>query len=91
MVEQSKQDPEVEFLLEKIPIIFIPYVNIDGVRYYSSVSEREGDEIRKNMNGAGESKCKMVYERGVDINRNFDFNYGTIHTSENPCGEEYRG
>lgn len=35
------------------------------------------------MNGADDknSKCSNIWDRGVDINRNFDYNYGTISTS----------
>ena len=46
-------------------------------------------QIRKNMNTKG-----VVCNRGspgVDINRNFPANFGTINESKYHCGEEYHG
>ena len=42
------------------------------------------------MNFQTSKNCKR-FLKGVDINRNFDYNYGTIPTSKNPCSIEYRG
>lgn len=43
-----------------------------------------------NFNNFQNINCK-VWEKGVDINRNFDYNYGIIQSSEKLCGEQYRG
>ena len=41
--------------------------------------------MRKNMNYKNAKKCSKIVDNGVDINRNFDYNYGTISTSKDPC------
>lgn len=41
---------------------------------------------RKNRRLNEGSTC-----RGVDLNRNFDVNFGGVGTSGSPCGETYRG
>ena len=43
------------------------------------------------MNFANSIDCKYDWQKGVDINRNFAYNYGTQPTSLKPCKEEYRG
>lgn len=32
-----------------------------------------------------------MYQKGVDVNRNFDYKFGTMKNSSVACGEEFRG
>lgn len=76
----------------------MPYINIDSVLYVQSIL-KEGKakekiiQYRKNMNFEDyrPNTCHQMYMKGVDINRNFDFNYGMLQTSRDLCGEEYHG
>ena len=77
-------------MLDNGVVWFLPYTNIDGVLFHEEPNNQKL-EVRKNMNHQNGKKCKKTIDKGVDINRNFDYNYGTINTSKNPCSVEYRG
>lgn len=74
-------------------IIFVPIVNLDS---HSFISESFGSESydkyknkRKNMN---DQYCpNQRGEMGVDLNRNYDFHYGSNKDDSYQCGETYRG
>jgi carboxypeptidase T len=71
-------DPEVTNWVDNINIIIIPMVNPDGISYVFT-NDRWW---RKNRNPA----C------GVDLNRNYDFNWGACDGSSDWCQDEtYRG
>lgn len=54
------------------------------------IKNKEGrDSIRKNMNINGVTCGSGI--AGVDINRNFPYDFGVIAESSYQCGEEYRG
>ncbi|CAD5123335.1 DgyrCDS11691 [Dimorphilus gyrociliatus] len=66
---------EKKYLLRYVNLFVIVLSNPDG---------REFVEKNKNY-------CWRGNRRGVDLNRNFDWNYGGIGSSDNPKDEEYRG
>jgi len=61
---------------------FVPVLNPDGYAFTHS-SDRMW---RKNRRPGARRGCE-----GVDLNRNFDWNFGGEGTSGNPCDETYRG
>jgi hypothetical protein len=79
-------DPDVTRWLEKFQIVIVPVVNVDG---HNIVTSGEDPRWRKNCrdtDGDGEVR----YSEGVDLNRNFDFNWA--HGGSGDAGSErYRG
>jgi carboxypeptidase T len=76
--------PEATALLDTREIVIVPMVNPDGhavvERGYAESRPRLLDQ-RKNTSGIN----------GTDINRNFDFLWGTAGSSTNPNSSTYRG
>jgi len=75
--------------LNKGVILFFPFVNIDGFYAYVAADGQQKNKMRKNLNG-NQSKCPYG-TAGVDINRNFPSDFGTVRESSIPCGEEFHG
>jgi hypothetical protein len=63
---------------------FVPIVNPDGFVYNQTRQPSGGGMWRKNRRSNG-----TCY--GVDLNRNYPFEWGGIGSSGNPCDETYRG
>jgi murein tripeptide amidase MpaA len=70
--------PEYEYILENVDFVFIPMANPDGYEYSHTVDRN----WNKNRRLIGRS-CY-----GVDLNRNFDFQYLPY---SDPCDEHYGG
>ena len=83
-------DPEAVYLVNEREIWFIPVVNPDGYLYNELIEPSGGGMHRKNRKDTG---CGSGTEQGVDINRNFGFNWGANDTgsSPDPCYATYRG
>ncbi|XP_058127448.1 zinc carboxypeptidase-like [Anopheles coustani] len=73
-------DPAIVELSTAYDWFFFPIVNPDGYKY-SFVGDRLW---RKNRKPYG--LC-----RGVDLNRNFDSNWGGIGSSDDPCSYDFSG
>ena len=69
---------------------FVPCVNPDGYVYNERIAPNGGGMHRKNRNDTG---CGEGTTMGVDINRNFGFNWGAndLGSSPEPCSPIYRG
>lgn len=67
-----------------VDIHVIPLLNPDGYEYSYNVDRF----WRKNRSPppTNETDCY-----GVDLNRNFDVNYGVVDSSDDPCSENYKG
>ncbi len=87
VLENYGTDKEVRTLLNSSEIYFVPCVNPDGYVYNQSTNPNGGGMWRKNrrLNSNG------TY--GVDLNRNYSFNFGLDNTgsSPTPSSETYRG
>ena len=78
-------DADVTWLLDEHQIIVIPIVNPDGRKLAEQNLLK-----RKNMNNLL-GNCTQV-SSGIDLNRNFQFLWGTVNApTEPPCGETYPG
>jgi len=86
LVDGYNVDSDITWLLRHTEIHFIVYVNPDG-RY---VAENYPNEYRrKNLNPKG--GCSST-DLGVDINRNYDFQWGNRNgASSDPCESDYHG
>lgn len=85
LCENYRVDSLASHLVDEREIYFVPIVNPDGLVYNELIRPEGGGMWRKNRseNAGG---CF-----GVDINRNYPFQWGRIGSSGNPCEDTYRG
>jgi len=83
-------DSEATYLVNERELWFIPVVNPDGYIYNELIAPNGGGMHRKNRRDTG---CGSGTEQGVDINRNYGFNWGANDTgsSPDPCYATFRG
>jgi carboxypeptidase T len=84
-------DDDVSWLLNDHLIVIVPVANPDGRRL-----AEQGLMQRKNMNTSYGGGCAnpptATNQYGVDLNRNFNFKWGTVNTPSEPkCGQTYPG
>lgn len=82
------RDADITWLVDNRDIWIIPYANPDGHIY-----AEDGINWRKNADNA-QSSCADSHPPnsfGVDLNRNYDYKWGTIGASSAPCDLTYRG
>lgn len=85
LVENIGKDPLVTSLVDRRDIYIIPMVNPDGSEFDISTSRYK--MWRKNRRGAPSgSSCA-----GVDLNRNYGYQWGTGGSSTDPCSDVYMG
>ncbi|XP_023700369.1 carboxypeptidase B2 isoform X1 [Paramormyrops kingsleyae] len=76
------QHSDITEILDKMDIYVLPVMNPDGYKY----SWIENRMWRKNRSRNVDNACV-----GTDLNRNFDANWCTKGSSDNPCDETYCG
>jgi len=79
-------DLEAAFLVNNRQIWFVPVVNPDGYCYNEELAPSGGGMWRKNRRENEASPC-----RGVDLNRNYPYEWGPVGSSADPCANTYRG
>ncbi len=86
LLENYASNTEIQYLLNNNEIYFIPCINPDGYKYNELISPLGGGMWRKN-------RSVNITDTGVDLNRNYGFNWGYDNTgsSPNPSVETYRG
>ncbi|NOZ73780.1 MAG: hypothetical protein GXO90_00125 [FCB group bacterium] len=88
LCENYGTDPEMTFLINHREIWFIPMINVDGYVYNQTQHPEGGGMHRKNRRNTG---CGNGTSRGVDLNRNFDYDWGGPGASSYPCDNTFRG
>ncbi len=90
LAESYQTDPELTYLINNREMWFIPVVNPDGYIYNEYIEPDGGGMHRKNRLDTG---CGDGTNRGVDLNRNYGYGWGSDNTgsSPNPCSATYRG
>ncbi|HEY8278646.1 MAG TPA: M14 family metallopeptidase [Bdellovibrionota bacterium] len=78
------RDGTVLRLLDTRDIFIIPMINPDGAEY--DISTGSYQMWRKNRNANGGNRCA-----GVDINRNYGFQWGTGGSSTDACSDVFMG
>lgn len=76
------------WIVDNREIWLMPFANPDG-----HIHAENGVDWRKNTNDS-ESTCQggsPPNSFGIDLNRNYDYKWGTIGASSNPCFLTYRG
>ncbi|XP_047027563.1 carboxypeptidase B [Helicoverpa zea] len=84
-IHKLVEDVTENDLLEKFDWILLPVVNPDGYKY-TFTNERFWRKTRSTNNNPLSQIC-----RGADGNRNFDFVWNSIGTSNSPCSDIYAG
>ncbi len=77
-------DPEVTALLDNRALYFIPVLNPDGYLHNQLTNPSGGGMWRKNRRNNGSSF-------GVDLNRNYSYQWGGSGSSGLPSSQTYRG
>lgn len=81
LIELADLDPRIHTLLSQIEFFVIPVVNPDGYNHSWTTARLWRKNRRDNGNGTF----------GVDLNRNWDFQWGGAGASTDPASETYRG
>ncbi len=84
LLEEYGSDPVATYLLDEREIYVVPCVNPDGYEFNRQQSPGGGGLWRKNRRNNGGS-------RGVDLNRNYPFQWGGTGSSGSGASEAYRG
>ncbi|WP_338733413.1 M14 family zinc carboxypeptidase [Mangrovimonas cancribranchiae] len=96
ILENYDSDPAIKNLVDNNELYFIPVVNPDGLRWNEVIAPSGGGLQRKNLrpntNDSG-STSSSNNNRGVDLNRNFNYFWGSAGTgsSGSPSSSGYRG
>jgi carboxypeptidase T len=88
LLENYAADPEIQYLVDNTELYFVPCLNPDGYLYNEFTNPQGGGLWRKNRR---EVLTGQIW--GVDINRNYGYNWGfnNIGSSPNGFSETYRG
>jgi hypothetical protein len=78
LIRNYSTDAKIKNLVDSLEFHVIPLMNPDGYRYTSS----DDRMWRKNLGEGGQ---------GIDLNRNWDFEFGGAGTSSNPSSDNYCG
>jgi carboxypeptidase T len=84
LLENSAKDETVRRLVEARDIFILPMVNPDGAEF--DIATGKYRMWRKNRTKNSGQGCD-----GVDVNRNYGFQWGTGGSSTDPCSDVYMG
>ncbi len=89
LLSQRQKNPELQRLLNRVTLFLVPLVNADGYDYI--VKNRVKFPFwRKNLrDNNGDGRFSPAVD-GVDLNRNFDFNWGNFKDTD-PSSWFYKG
>lgn len=87
LTDNYGSDPRVTSIVDERELWFVPFMNPDGVLYNESTNPNGGGMWRKNRSVNGDGS------RGVDLNRNFGYQWGFDDSGSSPFGTDvtYRG
>ncbi|ASS49519.1 MAG: hypothetical protein A3D31_02615 [Candidatus Fluviicola riflensis] len=84
LLENYDNSEEIQFLLDNTELYFVPMINPDGYIYNETTDPNGGGMWRKNRRNNGGSY-------GVDLNRNYSYQWGTTGISMTPSADTYPG
>jgi carboxypeptidase T len=87
LLENYSTDQEIQKLVDNTEMFFVPCLNPDGYMYNEFTDPNGGGMWRKNR------RDNLDGEFGVDLNRNYGYNWGFDDTGSSPFTSEetYRG
>ena len=98
LLENYATDPAIKNLVDNNELYFIPVVNPDGLKWNEHLDTNNGfgnggGMQRKNCRPNTGSTSNTTSVRGVDLNRNFDYFWGTAGSgsSGTTSSDSYRG
>jgi len=93
LLENYDTNPAIKNLVDNNELYFIPVVNPDGLRWNQHLSASGGGMQRKNLRPNTGGTTNSSANRGVDLNRNFDYFWGAAGTgsSATTTSDAYRG
>ncbi|PIY10308.1 MAG: hypothetical protein COZ17_10385, partial [Flavobacteriaceae bacterium CG_4_10_14_3_um_filter_33_47] len=93
ILENYNTNQAIKDLVDNNELYFIPVVNPDGLRWNQHLNASGGGMQRKNCRPNTGSTSSTTSIRGVDLNRNFNYFWGSAGTgsSGTPSSDSYRG
>ncbi|WP_431156989.1 M14 family metallopeptidase [Winogradskyella poriferorum] len=93
LIENYSTDSAIKHLVDNNELYFVPVVNPDGLRWNEHLSSSGGGMQRKNLRPGAGGTSNSSSNRGVDLNRNFDYFWGTAGSgsSGTTTSDSYRG
>ncbi len=85
MLENYASSAEIQHLLNNSELYFVPCLNPDGYIYNETTNPNGGGMHRKNRRNIGTTN------KGVDLNRNYSYGWGTTGVNFNPNNDTYPG
>jgi len=85
IIENYASDEDLRYLVDNVEMYFVPLVNPDGWVYNQTIQPNGGGMWRKNRRDNGNGTF------GVDLNRNYSYEWGLIGSSGNGNSDVYHG
>ncbi len=85
VLENYDTNPELAYIVDNVEMYFVPCINPDGYVYNEQTDPNGGGLHRKNRRNVGTNN------QGVDLNRNYAYEFGGPGTSTNPNSDLYHG
>lgn len=85
LLENYNSRDEVQAILNNTELYFVPCINPDGYIYNETTNPNGGGLWRKNR------RDNLDGEYGVDLNRNYNYQWGGAGTSANTNSDVYKG
>ena len=85
LLENYGTNDEVTYLVNNTQMFFVPCLNPDGFIYNETTNPTGGGMHRKNRRNVGTTN------KGVDLNRNYSYGWGTTGVSTNVNNDTYPG
>jgi len=85
LLENYASNSEIKYLVDNTEMYFVPCVNPDGYVYNQTTNPNGGGMHRKNRRNVGTTN------KGVDLNRNYSYGWGTTGVSTNVNDDTYPG
>jgi len=85
LLENYATNDEVKYLVDNTELFFVPCINPDGYIYNETTNPNGGGMHRKNRRNVGTTN------KGVDLNRNYSYGWGTTGVSFNMNDDTYPG
>jgi len=93
LLENYERDPNIKYLVDNTEMYFIPCINPDGYQYNQLTNPNGGGMWRRNANDNDGNGSFNPSSDGVDLNRNYDWEWGRDNNGSSPdqSSDTYRG
>ena len=93
LLENYATNDEIKYLVDNLEMYFIPVINADSYEYNYATNPNGGGMWRKNKRDNNGDEIFNEDDDGVDLNRNFGYQWGYDNSGSSPDGttNTYRG